>query len=377
MQCPLTLTSGGFSRSKKILWGSVDIPDHIRRKVEQHQRDLDRIRDRERVLGPAYAATVDSWRYSALEITKRTQGASAIERVAIEMARERAFHAPRQPLIEWAQGKFADPSGTRSLYVEDRLRQLLPPQSRALEQIERGSLLDRITRQAHEAVLDRWPRQPSELLSAMEKKIRLADPFEMPGVRAALIASRMPGFESTVLGRFQTRVQELADQDAGAAAIVHEVRSLLRSRVAESAHDCVSYLSSPQFLLSLIVSILITYFQLHVGEQQSREMTKRLEDLVHTVRGLQDEMAQLRSAQPTQEPTDLNVVLGTAYVRADRRDAAPKIALVFPNQIVRLVRVSKTWAYVEFEDHIEGSRRAGWIYKKVLQKPRHQTSGCP
>jgi hypothetical protein len=61
-------------------------------------------------------------------------------------------------------------------------------------------------------------------------------------------------------------------------------------------------------------------------------------------------------------------------LRTERSDKATRIATVYPNQVLHVLRISQKWAYVEYFDEVEGLPRTGWMHKKVLSKPRHQTS---
>jgi len=198
------------------------------------------------------------------------------------------------------------------------------------------------------------------------------DRFEqLTSISAMMRAVQSSQWESPILAQVRDRIHELVDEGASLEQITQTVKSSASLRLADAGRDWVTYLASREFLVQLFFFLFAYYLSTHDQSKSTGQFLSALQ------KHHEEEMSLLQSLKPHEQPQDLYFILRSGPLRADRSNKAALISWVFPNQVVRLIRISKEWAYVEFFDNIQGVPRMGWMKKKNLNKPRHQPATVP
>jgi len=209
------------------------------------------------------------------------------------------------------------------------------------------------------------------------RRLGLRNEFEMmSALSSAISALRTPGFESTFVGRLATKLYELVEEGSDVQQFSEELDAAVRTRTADAAHSWIGHINWHQWIWNILSLLLPLYVTLQNSRHDEQMLQRNHDEMMIVLRQIAQRQLDSSTAKaPTGQPADLYVVVKATPLRSDRFNKAPQVSWLFPNQVVRLIRMSKAWVYVECFDNLEGIPRTGWMLKKALNKPRKQPDG--
>jgi len=354
----------------------MEIPDHLRRVMDEHKRLTDLIQSRAQRPDAAIRLRQD-FTLDHVPAAARAASITAYDSLLSSLAKQAAINADRFTNIGSLMGERFNPK------VRDLEKQLTSigslmgerfnPTVRDLEKFLH--VQDTFARSAVDAAqkltsISAFSRL-QEQLTGLKTPI-FNDRFEqLTSISAMMRAVQSSQWESPILAQVRDRIHELVDEGASLEQITQTVKSSASLRLADAGRDWVTYLASREFLVQLFFFLFAYYLSTHDQSKSTSQFLSALQ------KHHEEEMSLLQSLKPHEQPQDLYFILRSGPLRAERSSKAAPISWVFPNQVVRLIRISKEWAYVEFFDNIQGVPRMGWMKKKNLNKPRHQPATVP
>jgi hypothetical protein len=119
---------------------------------------------------------------------------------------------------------------------------------------------------------------------------------------------------------------------------------------------------SLEFYLNLLISLVFFLYSMTLSEQSELRISELINETQTNI---------IQRLNDIKEPD----IQGTYYVveRAVNLRAKPTtknsgvLAILYPNQTVRLVKRKGKWIMVEYYNHILGIHESGWCYKKYLK----------
>jgi hypothetical protein len=222
-------------------------------------------------------------------------------------------------------------------------------------------------------------------LRGVDESRKLLDSIGGQFTAAALWASSVREFDSTFLGQIRNLASERAAEGADPKQVAAEIKTAVETRVQQALSEGVRNRGVAQWGVAQwiwnIVSLLVPIYVTLLLAKGNDELTiKYHQEVMHVLNQILQANLHSQTLAPAKPPADLenlnvvNVVLKVTALRTERSNKAAQIATVYPNQILHVIRISQRWAYVEYFDEVEGLPRTGWMYKKVLSKPRRQAS---
>lgn len=196
---------------------------------------------------------------------------------------------------------------------------------------------------------------------------------QLPALRAAAIAIRLPEFDTTFLGGLHKRLERLHESGVGVTPAMEEVDLALKERAGQLPRSWVSFKGMFDLLYPLLIALLQLWYAKYSDERSSTEMQRFIES---QFRATETRLTlQIQTLKPLGSPMALSVVARQCYLRADRFAKAITVGVLYPNQVITIHRTSGKWAYVEFFDYVNAIPKTGWILKKYVTtvelKPGH------
>jgi hypothetical protein len=279
-----------------------------------------------------------------------------------EMAREHK----RQVGSILEAARFADRIFQLTAINLDSVRAQLAQTSRHQEASVRTAV-EQARRSMQEAI------EAASLLGLSEHR-RILDIFQrQPFTSAAVLATQVREFDSTFIAHIRDLASDRLAQGVDAREVAAEIKEAVESRVQQALPGTANRKGVSVWLWHVFVLLMPLYINFSLSKSSDDLANKHYEAVMQVLNQLLQNHLANSVATASADQDDQNVVLQAAAVRVERNEKSSRIATVYPNQIVHIVRICKKWAYVEYFDQIEGLPRTGWVYKKVLSKPRHYT----
>lgn len=193
--------------------------------------------------------------------------------------------------------------------------------------------------------------------------------LDFSGLRADL--SHLSALRTSFAGQLADLLrEELASEEPGRAES-SPVEDLISRKVAFLPQDKVV----AEGLLNLyiaILSMIITLSGLGLNFKQyldSGKASEKQEQLFARLLVLTEKVAEnTGQLKPSQDTNTYYVVHRKVELRLRSKSTSPAVAILFPNQRVKLVQKSHQWIYVEYFDEIEAVPKYGWAYKKYFKR---------
>lgn len=142
--------------------------------------------------------------------------------------------------------------------------------------------------------------------------------------------------------------------------ILEDATEDVERRIGESRVHAVSL----EFYLSFLITLLLFVWQLKLSDEGERRVTARIAAVEASL------TTRLLARETFQEVESLAFARRPASVRKGPRSRSDKVATVYPNTPIHVIRIRREWVLVEFFDHATGVHLSGWCLKKYLQLPR-------
>lgn len=149
------------------------------------------------------------------------------------------------------------------------------------------------------------------------------------------------------------------------------VEALINDKFADLPHNEVASEGAWRTFLT-ILAVLIAFGSLstdiyqaintHESSNTQSTQFQQLTDLLKQI------AINIELRIPEKDENIYYVVERQVPIQIKPKFKSPTIAVLFPNQKVRLVRDNHKWIYVEYFDYLEGIPRYGWTNKKYLKK---------
>jgi hypothetical protein len=166
---------------------------------------------------------------------------------------------------------------------------------------------------------------------------------------------------------------DLIDEDAAAplqVLVAAKVNELEKGKI--SAEGLVTLLLT---IVGVIISLMgykvsVDSYKLSAEQAASSDKSDAVREhqleMVNSL--LEQAVREFQRLQPDRDDNTYYIVDREVTLRVKPNTKAAPIAVIFPNQKVRLEKNNHKWIYVEYFDYIEGVPKYGWAYKKYLKK---------
>jgi hypothetical protein len=152
-------------------------------------------------------------------------------------------------------------------------------------------------------------------------------------------------------------VQELKQENITLEETVEIVQTTFSKKIENTPHTFISYEGMVQLLFAIM---LLIYSEMSAFESEER-INEKIEELETAV------LVQLEKLIPANEQVVYYIVKRTVNLRAKKSTKSSIISVLYPNQHVELIKRDSKWIYVKYFDHIDGTEKMGWVYKKYLK----------
>ncbi len=121
-------------------------------------------------------------------------------------------------------------------------------------------------------------------------------------------------------------------------------------------------------ILALLIGLTQTGLILYQIREADTSSKKEIEYFKQLIETTQEVAANTERLVPKQDRNTYYIVERTVSLQLKPNTNSNVLALLFPNQKVRLVKRKHKWIYIEFFDYLEGVPKYGWAFKKYLKK---------
>ena len=221
-------------------------------------------------------------------------------------------------------------------------------------------------RRAMESItgLDRAWRQNLPISDVYLGLSRSSPLEQLPALRAAAIAIKLPGFDTTFLGSLHRHLEQLHESGVAAGPAMAELDSAIKERADHLPQSWVNF----KGMFDLLYPLLLLLFHLWYAELSEERTSIGLKGFVESqLRATENRLTlQIQTLKPPERRETIHVVERQCYLRGDRFAKAMAVVVLYPNQIVGIYKTSGKWAYVEFFDYVNGIPKTGWTLKKYV-----------
>jgi uncharacterized protein (DUF433 family) len=170
---------------------------------------------------------------------------------------------------------------------------------------------------------------------------------------AALQAFRADAFAGTLLTYI--REHELATDEA-----LQELEGIVDEKLKNLPRGGISADGILNVILTIVLFLAnIAYQELH--EPSSALTEAQVDRIVQAIE-------KTKTLALEREDSVYYIVEHAIAVHIKPNNRSASVAMLYPNQKVRLVQRSHQWIYVEYFDYIEGLPKSGWTRKKYLKR---------
>lgn len=170
---------------------------------------------------------------------------------------------------------------------------------------------------------------------------------------------------------FASSLMEYVRDSASSSRIseeaIEELEALVERKVAELPPSRISA-EALIGIISIVVMVMlflanIAYLEMKESEQPKNEPLSptQIERIIESVE-------KSKTLIPPNDKSTYYIVERQVPIRVKPNNRSATVALLYPNQKVRLEKSAHQWIYVEYFDFIEGLPRLGWVDKKYLKK---------
>jgi hypothetical protein len=128
----------------------------------------------------------------------------------------------------------------------------------------------------------------------------------------------------------------------------------------------ISYTTLLNFINTFvtIVSIIVTLQSMGPSNNTDKQIDQRFQQIERTQTLLLDTVETIK---PDTDPSRYYIDVRQTALRIKPKNKSAQIAILYPNQRVRLLKEKGRWIYVEYFDYTEGIPKAGWARKKYME----------
>jgi hypothetical protein len=159
-------------------------------------------------------------------------------------------------------------------------------------------------------------------------------------------------------------VRRAAESSEATEEAIEELKRIVEKKVAELPRGRVSM----DALLSIAVAVIlflanIVYLEMKENQQPKPNLLtpEQIERLIQSIE-------KSKTLAPPDDKADYYIVQRQVCIRVKPNNRSAKVAVLYPNQKVRLEKAAHRWIYVEYFDFIEGIPKMGWVNKKYLKR---------
>jgi len=159
-------------------------------------------------------------------------------------------------------------------------------------------------------------------------------------------------------------VRRSAESSEATEEAIEELQRIVEKKVAELPHGRVSM----DALLSIAVAVILFLANIAYLEMKENQQPKTDPLTPQQIERLIQSIEKSQTLAPPDDKADYYVVQRAVCIRVKPQNRSAKVAVLYPNQKVRLEKSAHRWIYVEYFDYIEGIPKMGWVNKKYLQR---------
>jgi hypothetical protein len=191
--------------------------------------------------------------------------------------------------------------------------------------------------------------------------------FTSPHSRTDQIAALASSFSGKLAASIAEALESLA-RDPNAFDAVKE---MIGSQVSSLPPSRISAEGLWQIFIQILVLLIglgqldLVLHQIKEAGASSKEEREHFRELIEATQKI---AAQTEGLVPKDDQSTYYIVERTARLQLRPSTKSTMLALLFPNQKVRLVETNHKWIYVEYFDYLEGVPKNGWVLKKYLKR---------
>jgi len=190
--------------------------------------------------------------------------------------------------------------------------------------------------------------------------------YAVPELSSDRLATLASSFSGRLAGSIAKALESL-EEDPNAFEPVEE---LVRTKIDSLSTSRISAEGLWQIYIQILALLIglsqlgLTIYQINEAKKSSGEGTELFKKLVETTQKI---AANTERLVPKQDQNTYYIVERTVNLQIKPSADSQVLALLFPNQKVRLVKRKHKWIYIEFFDYLEGVPKYGWALKKYLR----------
>lgn len=166
----------------------------------------------------------------------------------------------------------------------------------------------------------------------------------------------LPEFQESFAGEIAFALQKAIEVEPGGNQEAFEEFENFVEEIIKKQPDANSRLA----VLNLIIAILALLTGTALGTGQFYYSRLQYFEAV--------EQRKVNEAKAIEDKSIYYAVKRKLELKVNPKFQSSTIAVLYPNQIVRLVKRQHKWIYVEYFDYLEGIPKNGWVNKKYLTK---------
>jgi len=191
--------------------------------------------------------------------------------------------------------------------------------------------------------------------------------FTSPGLHTEQIAALASSFSGRLAASLAEALESLAN-DSHAFEPSEEIFGTKVSSLPPSRISAEGLWQIYIQILALLVGLSQVGLVLHQMKEAGTSSKEGREYFRELIEATQKIAAQTERLIPTDDQNTYYIVERTARLQLRPSTKSLALALLFPNQKVRLVERNHKWIYVEYFDYLEGVPKMGWTFKKYFKK---------
>lgn len=171
------------------------------------------------------------------------------------------------------------------------------------------------------------------------------------------------GFTEDILESIDKSLANLETEDEDPFS---PFESIIRPKIESLRKGEISYTTLLSFINTFftIVSIIVTLQSMAASNNSGKQIDQRFQQLERTQARL---LGAIETIKPTTDSSRYYIDIRQTTLRVKPKNKSAQIAILYPNQRVRLLKEKGQWIYVEYFDYTEGIPKTGWARKKYMR----------
>ena len=210
------------------------------------------------------------------------------------------------------------------------------------------------------SVLDRYSSVTQQIASQLAEYNVGASVYAHAISRASLVDTELERLRSTI---GMTMLSQLHENDLSFSESVEIVKSTVHREIKDGQASAIGLAG----WMNIAFFAITIWFAFQLSTQTNEQIA---DSEARIQRGLSAMQTELREqiGQLEQDSNTYFVAITETNVRSGPSTEHKIIAVILPNQHLRLLESDGRWLYVEYFDYLEETALKGWVYKRLLRE---------